>query len=198
MLAASSRPCFSRVGRFTACDTAFAKRPSFREADEELDHALAQLGRAPLVARGVGERLRLGDAIEALRLARQLGDHPEAMGPPEQELIAPVGETPVLGHDSCAAHLVERRIAGELVGVLGAHRDHADATVARERVRSELAVARLEHVQRNRELGQEHDVLEREERELRARARAARRAVLAGQRLASVSRRRGSGSEARV
>jgi hypothetical protein len=141
------------------------------EAPEQLDHAITRLERRGAVAERLVERVHLGDSIEAAALARQLADDAEAMRRAQQEVEAAVGQPLVLRDEAGAADLVRRRIARHLPRSLGPHRDHPDPAVARERVLHHLAIARLEDVERDGALRQQHHVLEREERKPRRHAR---------------------------
>ena len=101
------------------------------------------------IAERLLERIDLRDAVEPAPVARQLADDPEAMGRPQQQMEAAVGEALVLGDEAGAADLVRRRVARHLARTLGPDRDHPDPAIARERVLHHLAVARLEDVEGN-------------------------------------------------
>lgn len=71
----------------------------------------------------------------------------------------------MLRDEARAADREHRRIPGHLAQRVAAHRDHADAPLARDRVGHHGAIARLEDVQRRRAVGEKRWAREREDRQ---------------------------------
>jgi GTP cyclohydrolase I len=115
--------------------------------------------RGLLVVAGV-ERARLAPSIQHAvhgQLAHELG----ARDPLQENVKAPVGE-PLVMHDAPhagdAGHARHGSVGARLVA---AH--HAEVHVAGEHLLRQLAIARLEHVQRQQRMRKEHRVRQRED-----------------------------------
>jgi len=93
-----------------------------------------------------------------------LVDDTEAFEPAQHDVEAAVGERFDVGDDAAAADRIHRRRALVVAVPARPQQHHADQAVAGHGIRHHLAIPRLENVQREKHVGEEHDVRQWEQR----------------------------------
>jgi hypothetical protein len=90
-----------------------------------------------------------------------LVDDAEAFEPAQHDVEAAVGQRFDVRDDAAAADRIHRRRALVVAVPARPQQHHADHAVAGHRVRHHLAISRLEDVQREKDVGEEHNVRQR-------------------------------------
>lgn len=129
----------------------------------------AELSKRALLALPLGEAIRecfdAGRSIESVAGPEVFLEDPEPALAEQQDVERAVRMLLGLGDPSEAADVEELRVSSHRVDRVGADRDHPDLIRVSEGVPGHLAIARLEDVERDRDLREQDHVREREQRE---------------------------------
>ena len=105
------------------------------------------------------------DMRDAIRMTALFASHPEFFQPPEHDVEAPVRQRLGMGDEAGTSDWIHRRTACVVRLEARSEQHHADDAIAGKRILHHRAIARLEDVQWQKDVGEEDDIREREDRD---------------------------------